>query len=88
MPGGGGPGASLPGDLVILGDWGWAAGSVSDDVLLGVKALAGFFTLRADAVLANARQTPEGAFLSYANLPLEAQEVIRAWRLGEQAVAT
>lgn len=73
----------LPNDLVIVGDWGWA--DKPDDLLAGVKALAAWLLKRADAVLAGAVQTPDGAVLDYSQWPPEAQAVIRDYRRGSQA---
>jgi hypothetical protein len=58
-----------------------------DDVLHAVKVLASFYTLRPQSVLAGAQVTPEGALLSYRELPMEVRGFIDEWTLGEQAVA-
>ena len=50
-----------------------------------VKALAAWYTKRADALLAGAVANPEGAILDYSQLPQEVQSVIRTYRRGEQA---
>jgi hypothetical protein len=80
-------------DLVITGDWGYnpqipgTAPVMPDDVLHAVKVLASFYTLRPQSVLAGAQVTPEGALLSYRELPMEVRGFIDEWTLGEQAVA-
>lgn len=73
--------STLPNDLVIVGDWGYT--SYPDELMHATKVLAGFYSKRPDSVLANAQVTPEGALLSYSDLPLEVGAFIRSWRLGE-----
>lgn len=80
----GGQYSSLPNDLVIAGNWGWSP--VPADVQLITKIMAAWYTLRPDAVLANAKVTPEGALLSYMDLPTEVGFFIGDWKVGEQAV--
>lgn len=75
----------LPNDLVITGDWGWSP--IPEDVLHAVKALAAFYTLRPDAVLANSRQSPDGTVYDLSAMPLEATSVILEWQAGTQLVA-
>lgn len=76
---------SEPNDLVVTGDWGW--GDLPYDVLHAVKVLAAWYTKRADAVLANAVQGPDGAILDYSVLPPEVTDCIRTYRRGTQAVS-
>lgn len=76
-------GSSEPDDLLITGDWGWDP--LPYDVLHAVKVLAAWYTKRADAVLANAVQGPDGAILDYSTLPPEVASVIRDYGRGEQA---
>lgn len=78
-----GPVTSEPNDLAITGEWGWDP--LPYDLLHGVKALAAWYTKRADALLAGAVANPEGAVLDYSALPIEARSVISTYRRGEQA---
>jgi hypothetical protein len=72
-------------DLTILGDWGYTGDGMPFDVLHAVKLLASFYTLRPQSVLAGASVTPEGALLTYRELPIEVRTFIEEWSLGEQA---
>ena len=80
----GGSGSNEPNDLVITGTWGWDP--MPYDVLHGTKALAAWLTKRGDALLANAIQLPDGSVLDYSNWPIEAQDVVREYSRGSQAV--
>ena len=75
----------LPNDLVIVGDWGWT--SKPDELLIGVKALAGWLTKRADAVLSGAMQDNAGNVFDYSQWPPEAQAARRLFLRGEQMVS-
>ena len=83
--------SSQPNDLVIVGDWGYnpqipgTAPTMPDDMLHAVKVLASFYTLRPQSVLAGAQVTPEGALLTYRELPMEVRGFLEEWTLGEQA---
>lgn len=72
----------IPNDLSITGDWGWSP--IPEDVMHAVKVLAAFYTLRPDAVLANARTSPEGTVYDMSVLPLEVQAFIAEWSGGPQ----
>lgn len=74
-----------PNDLVIVGDWGHS--TIPDEVLHATKVLASFYTIRPDALLSGARQTPEGNVFDLSRLPLEIQDFIRDWKLEDQVVA-
>jgi hypothetical protein len=83
--------SSEPNDLVIVGDWGYnpqipgTAPTMPDEILHAVKVLASFYTLRPQSVLAGAQVTPEGALLTYRELPVEVRLFLEEWTLGEQA---
>lgn len=81
--------SSEPNDLVITGDWGYddtdGAIPLPFDAQHAIKVLAAFYTMRPQSVLAGAQVTPEGALLSYRELPMEVRMFVDAWRLGEQA---
>jgi len=76
---------SIPNDLVITGDWGWLL--VPDELLMATKALAGFYTVRPDSLLSNSAVTADGTFRDYSHLPIEAQDFLEDWSLGDQMVA-
>ena len=78
--------SSLPNDLVIeSNEWGWA--TLPSDVLHATKVLAAWLTKRADAMLGNAVQTPDGSIFDYSQYPPEVNAVIETYRGGEQVVA-
>jgi hypothetical protein len=83
-----GSGGSMPNDLSITGDWGYAMADIPDPVLLATKALAAWYTLRPDALLAGARMTPDGNTFDLSRLPTEVALFIAEWKTGEQAVLT
>lgn len=72
---------SVPNDLSIAGDWGWADGDVPEPVLHAVKVLAAFYTKRPDALLSGAIQTPDGTTLDLSQLPVEVRVFIEEWRV-------
>lgn len=77
--------SSMPNDLVITGDWGWSPPPW--DILHATKVLAAWLTKRADGVLANAVQAPDGTVFDYSQMPPEVNAVIATYRVGEQAVS-
>lgn len=77
------PLSSLPRDLVIVGDWGYAPEDYPEDLLLATKLLAAWHTRRPESVLANVRITPEGSELRYGDLPKEVAQFINDWQLTE-----
>lgn len=85
-PGNYGQGGTLPNDLVIVGDWGYVAGTEPDPILLAAKALASWYTLRPDALLSGMRFTPDGNVFDLAKYPAEVMQFIAEWKNGEQAV--
>lgn len=78
---------SLPNDLVIVGDWGYAPEDYPEDLLLATKILAAWHTRRPESVLANVRLTPEGSELRYGDLPKEVQRFVDDWQLTENIAA-
>ena len=71
---------TLPNNLVIgPADWGHAP--LPDELLQATVVLASWYTIRPDALLANARQTPEGNVFDLSGLPVEVTEFINAWRI-------
>lgn len=79
---------SLPNDLVITGDWGFAdASTTPEEVLHAAKVLAGYFTKRPDALLSGALSTEfEGSF-DLSSLPVEVQAFISDWRIRPMAAS-
>jgi len=77
--------ASLPNDLVITSSqWGWDP--APGDVRHAAKVLAAWMTKRADALLGNAVQTPDGSVLDFSRFPPEVNAVIETYRAAEQVV--
>ena len=85
--GGGYAWTSLPNDLVIIGDGGYAAGTEPPQLLHAVKVLAGFFTMRPASILADVAITPQGGVINYTRLPQEVLSFISDWRIGKQAAS-
>lgn len=85
--GGGWDEASLPNDLVISGDGGFATANLPPQFLNAVKFLAAFYAARTQAILADVAITPAGGVLNYAQFQAEAQAFIARWKIGEQAVS-
>jgi hypothetical protein len=73
---------SLPNDVSITGDWGYAAANLPEALLHATKVLAAFYTKRPDSVLASVATTVEGTTLDYSVLPPEVQTFIDNWKLG------
>lgn len=77
--------SSLPNDLVITSTaWGWSEPPA--DVLHATKATAAWLTKRADALLGNAVQQPDGTVYAYDRYPPELDAIVSTYRVGEQAV--
>lgn len=85
--GGGYAWTSMPNDMVVVGDGGYAPGSEPFSWLLAVKQLAAFYTLQPAALLAATIVTPQGGVISYADLPDTVVNFINSWRTGQQAVS-
>lgn len=73
--------ADIPNDLHIASQWGHAV--YPAPLEHATKVLAGFYTIRPDALLSGARQTPEGNVFDLSRLPLEVQDFIRDWKLAD-----
>ena len=85
--GGGYAWTSMPNDMVVVGDGGYAPGSEPFSWLLAVKQLAAFYTLQPAALLAATIVTTQGGVISYADLPDTVVNFINSWRTGQQAVS-
>lgn len=86
--GGGGGLASMPNDLVIVGDGGYADANLPEAFLDAVKIWAAFKTMRPASLLADVAITPQGGIVNYSTLPPEVSGFIAEWKIGEQAVST
>lgn len=75
----------LPNDLVMLGDWGHDP--LPAEVLHASAVLAAFYTIRPDALLSGARQTPEGNVFDLSRLPLEISGFVSDWKLDAPLVS-
>jgi hypothetical protein len=85
--GGGYAWTSMPNDLVIVGDGGYAAGTEPETVKHHVKVLAAWYTMRPASMMGNLAMTPGGQGVAYDALPPEVQEFIADWKIGTQAVS-
>jgi hypothetical protein len=85
--GGGYAYTSMPNDLTIAGQAGYAAGSVPDAVLDAVKILAAFKTMRPTSLLADVAITPQGGVVNYSQMPPEVRDFVSGWRTGQQVVS-
>lgn len=85
--GGGYAWTSMPNDLVIVGDGGYAPGHEPETVKQTVKVLASFYTMRPASIMGNLAATPGGAGIPYDMLPPEVQEFIADWRIGQQVAS-
>ena len=74
----------LPNNVSITGVWGHEP--YPPELLHATKVLAGFYTLRSDALLSGARQTPEGNIFDLSKLPLEVQSFVADWKIEESVV--
>jgi len=70
---------SLPNDLSIVGDWGYAD-PLPEPVLHATKVLAAYYTKRPDALLSGAITTPDGAILDLSQIPIEVKAFVEEWR--------
>jgi hypothetical protein len=76
---------TLPNDLVIAGSWGWTDALMPEAVRHAVKVLAGFLTLRPDALLTGGRFTPGGDVIDLSQFPIEVQAFVADWKVGSFA---
>lgn len=80
---------TLPNDLVIDGGaGGWGHIPLPDELLQATKVLAAYYTIRPDALLSGAKQTPEGNTFDLSGLPPEVDEFIRNWKIAPDTVAS
>ena len=86
--GGGSFFSSMPNDLAITGDAGYAQGSEPFAWLHAVKVLAAFYTMRPASILADVAITPAGGVLNYSQMPPEVQSFIASWRGGQTQIVS
>lgn len=81
-------GSTLPNDLVITSDrWGWFP--YPTELIHATAVLAGYYTLRSDALLGGAvNRLEQGVIFDLSQLPIEVQNFVDAWKVGEQVVGT
>lgn len=77
---------TLPNNLSITGNWGHSP--LPDELLQATVVLASWYTIRPDALLANARQTPEGNVFDLSALPVEVSEFMNSWRISSDHAET
>jgi hypothetical protein len=77
---------TLPNDVQITGDWGYADTNLPEPLLHVTKVLASWYTIRPASVLATVAMTPGGSTINYGAFPPEVEDFVREWRIGEQAV--
>lgn len=75
----------LPNDLEIDSN-AWGHSPLPSELIHATTVLAAFYTIRPDALLSGARQTPEGNVFDLSRLPLEVQGFVSDWKLDDQVV--
>lgn len=85
--GGGYAWTSMPNDLVIVGDGGYAAGTEPEAVKDVVKVFAAWKTIRPAGLLGGIGITPGGGSTDYSTLPAEVRDFIADWSIGQQAAS-
>lgn len=85
--GGGYAWTSMPNDLVIVGDGGYAPGTEPWALRHAVKVLAAFYTMRPASILTDVAITPAGGVLTYSTLPAEVVDFIADWSIGQQVAS-
>jgi hypothetical protein len=86
--GGGYAWTSMPDDLIITGDGGYAQGTEPYDLRHAIKVLASFYTQRPPSILADTIITPAGAILNTSRLPSEVVDFIVNWKVGGEQVVS
>lgn len=76
---------TLPNDLSITGSWGWTDALMPEPVRHAVKVLAGYYTLRSDALVTGGRFTPGGDVMDLSQYPIEIQTFVADWKVGSMA---
>lgn len=76
-----------PNDLQIDSS-AWGHDPYPPELIHAAAVLAAFYTIRPDALLSGARQTPEGNVFDLSRLPLEVQGFVNDWRLSDAPVVS
>ncbi len=86
--------SSMPNDLLIQGVAGYdptlpvdSIGGLPSAVLHAIKVLASFYTMRPASILADVAMTPQGAVLTYSQMPTEVRMFLAEWAIGQMAVS-
>lgn len=79
--------SSIPNDLVIAGQWGYAAGTEPEEYLLAEKTLAAWLTLRGHALLTGVYATPDGTGFDMSAWPTEVAAFVKSWQVGQWAAS-
>lgn len=85
--GGGYSFTSMPNDLVIVGDAGYAQGTEPEALMHAIKVLASFYTQRPASIMSDVSITPAFGSLPFTQLPAEVVEFIADWKSGQQVVS-
>ncbi len=85
--GGGYAWTSMPNDMIVVGDGGYASGTYPFAWLLAVKQMAAFFTKQPASILAETIVTPQGGIVNYASIPATVQNFITSWQAGQMVVS-
>lgn len=85
--GGGYAWTSMPNDLVIVGDGGYAAGTEPEAVKDVIKVYAAWKTLRPSGLMGGFGITPGGGSIDYSSLPPEVRDFIADWSIGQQVAS-
>lgn len=86
--GGGYAWTSMPDDLIVVGDGGYAPGTEPFFLRHAIKILASFYTMRPASILSDVAITPQGGVLNFTQLPPEVRDFLADWKIGgEQAVS-
>lgn len=78
---------SLPNDLVVVGDAGYADADLPYDLRLAVKAQASLYTLGKDQTATGSLVTPDGNIVDLTGLARIVNEFVSTWRIGLGAVS-
>lgn len=79
--------SGLPNDLAIDSTQ-WGHDPLPAELQHACAVLAAFYSIRPDALLSGARQTPEGNVFDLSRLPLEVQGFVNDWKLTELAAVS
>jgi hypothetical protein len=86
--GGGYAWTSMPDDLIVTGNGGYAQGTEPYFLRHVVKVLASFYTQRGPTILADTIITPAGGVMTASRLPGEVVDFIADWKIGGDQVVS